>query len=286
MLFSGFVDSSAFGVPQKRQRLIILGVRKDLVDGLKVDIDHLKAYVKASFRSLNSPFAKFPLTSIEVFEGKTIPELEKRYMEIIEEWKSNLSKNKIARWTKNGTTFTGDIIADYLGCNNIKTHTKEELEAAWREHKRILVELNYYKRTLDENLEFDDNSNVHPDETKVVEERMRFIPPGENYSFVNNTEFQVKGNDISLVYRRLHPLKPSYTVLAGGGGGTHGYHYLRKRSGLTNRERARLQSFPDSFKFSGTKTEIRRQIGEAVPPLVGKRISEVIAHLHEILMDN
>lgn len=70
---------------------------------------------------------------------------------------------------------------------------------------------------------------------------------------------------ISHVYRRLHPNQPSTTIIAGGGGGTWGYHYDEPRA-LTNRERARLQSFPDDFIFEGTFTEIRRQIGNAVPP--------------------
>ena len=284
LLFSGSVDSSAFGVPQKRHRLIILGVRRDLIEELKVDLNHLKASVKNSLIPRNSLLFKFPISAMEAFEGRSLPELEERYKDIIEEWKSNLSKASIRRWTSNGQNFTGDIMSDYLRSNNVNSYTKVELEESWEEHKRILMELKYYGSPLNENSYFEDGSNVLPDEADIVKRRMKRIPPGENYSFVDNTSLQVKGNDISVVYRRLHPLKPSYTVLAGGGGGTHGYHYLFERSGLTNRERARLQSFSDSFKFNGTKTEIRHQIGEAVPPLVGKAISEVIGYLHEILI--
>jgi DNA (cytosine-5)-methyltransferase 1 len=48
------------------------------------------------------------------------------------------------------------------------------------------------------------------------------------------------------------------------------------------REKARLQTFPDSFLFSGSKTEIRAQIGEAVPPIAAKRLAHALA---EVLMD-
>lgn len=70
---------------------------------------------------------------------------------------------------------------------------------------------------------------------------------------------------ISHVYRRLKLDEPAKTVIAAGGGGTWGYHYPEPRP-LTNRERARLQSFPDDFVFEGSVTEVRRQIGNAVPP--------------------
>lgn len=49
---------------------------------------------------------------------------------------------------------------------------------------------------------------------------------------------------------------------------------------ITHREAARLQSFPDSFVFLGTKVEVAKQIGNAVPPLLAKRIAEnLIEHL-------
>ena len=53
------------------------------------------------------------------------------------------------------------------------------------------------------------------------------------------------------------------------------YHWSENRA-LTNRERARLQTFPDEFVFHGSKESVRRQIGMAVPVDGAKIILEAI----------
>lgn len=96
---------------------------------------------------------------------------------------------------------------------------------------------------------------------------MSYIKPGENAFTADLPErlrLNVKGAKISQIYKRLDPNKPAYTVTGSGGGGTHIYHYAEPRA-LTNRERARLQTFPDTYIFEGSKESVRKQIGMAVP---------------------
>ncbi len=51
------------------------------------------------------------------------------------------------------------------------------------------------------------------------------------------------------------------------------YLHPSKHRPITHREAARIQSFPDSFKFLGTKIEIAKQIGNAVPPLLAAQVA-------------
>lgn len=110
-------------------------------------------------------------------------------------------------------------------------------------------------------------NNEFTQNTKVVINRLLHIAPGKNaFNSDIPEEFQlkVKGAKLSQIYRRLDPDQPSYTVTGSGGGGTHIYHWAEPRA-LTNRERARLQTFPDDFIFCGNKEAVRKQIGMAVP---------------------
>jgi len=115
-------------------------------------------------------------------------------------------------------------------------------------------------------------------QSEAVIERLKYIKPGENAftaDIPENLRLNVQGAKISQIYKRLDPAKPSYTVTGSGGGGTHVYHWSKNRA-LTNRERARLQTFPDNFIFQGTKESVRKQIGMAVPVKGAKVIFEAI----------
>jgi len=120
-------------------------------------------------------------------------------------------------------------------------------------------------------------------DTPEVVERLKLIPPGSNYEIIPEGHPLAVRGLISHVYRRLDPDEPAYTMIANGGGGTHGYHHREHRR-LSNREKARLQTFPDDFVFEhGTDSRsrfyarsayprVRRQIGNAVPPVGAKVI--------------
>lgn len=115
-------------------------------------------------------------------------------------------------------------------------------------------------------------------QSKIVIERLKYIKQGENAwtaTIPEHLRLKVKGAKLSQIYKRLVADKPAYTVTGSGGGGTHIYHWAENRA-LTNRERARLQTFPDDFVFKGSKESVRKQIGMAVPVTGARIILEAI----------
>lgn len=142
-----------------------------------------------------------------------------------------------------------------------------------------------------ENPPIPDNApnNEFTNQSKHVIERLKLIKPGQNIwdaDLPERLQLNVKGARLSQIYRRLHPDKPSYTITGSGGGGTHGYHYSEPRA-LTNRERARIQTFPDNFVFSGSKESVRKQVGMAVPVQLSKTIFEaLLKSLNDIPYDS
>ena len=110
---------------------------------------------------------------------------------------------------------------------------------------------------------------------KIIQ-RLKYIKPWKNIwnsDMPKDLKINCTSSQLSHIYRRLSANKPSYTITGSGGGGTYGYHWKENRP-LTNRERARLQTFPDNFVFIGSRNSVRKQIGMAVPPRMAQILFE------------
>jgi DNA (cytosine-5)-methyltransferase 1 len=85
---------------------------------------------------------------------------------------------------------------------------------------------------------------------------------------------------------KLHENGPARTLMAHIGKDTYSHIHYDSAQGrvISVREAARLQSFPDGFIFSGTMNPAFRQIGNAVPPVMGREIAKtILASLREAL---
>lgn len=101
-------------------------------------------------------------------------------------------------------------------------------------------------------------------------EIISMVPDGGNYKNLP-IEFQ-KTRRVNIAWTRLNSKKPSFTIDTGH---RHHFHYKFNRI-PTVRESARIQSFPDSFIFLGSKTSQYKQVGNAVPPILAKALAETL----------
>ena len=111
------------------------------------------------------------------------------------------------------------------------------------------------------------HNHVGTNHTDYVKSVIALVPPGGNYKDLPAGVGESR--KFHVAWTRYHPDRPSNTIDTGHRNHFH-YEYNRVP---TIREFARLQSFPDNFVFLGTKTQQNRQVGNAVPPLLGQAIA-------------
>ena len=118
-----------------------------------------------------------------------------------------------------------------------------------------------------------DQDIVYP--AQKVQDRIMHVPQGGNWQDVPEELWPTnRKNRHSSAYKRLDPNTQSCTIDTGNAHSNY-FHPIFHRI-PTIRESARLQSFPDSFEFQGSRGSKYRQIGNAVPPLLAKAIADAI----------
>jgi len=113
-------------------------------------------------------------------------------------------------------------------------------------------------------------NHVASNHTKQTTDIVSLVPEGGNYKdlprHLKNTR------NFHIAWTRLDRKKPSPTIDTG-----HRHHFHPTANRIpTVRESARIQSFPDTFRFLGTKTSQYKQVGNAVPPLLAYAIGKKI----------
>lgn len=118
-------------------------------------------------------------------------------------------------------------------------------------------------------------NHVATNHSKIALERLAMIPPkgGKEFlppkhltkSIYSGTWERMDADDISVTITTRFDTPSS---------GKFTHPYLDRA--ITVREAARIQSFPDTFRFYGTKTSQMKQVGNAVPPLLSRAIAESI----------
>lgn len=106
----------------------------------------------------------------------------------------------------------------------------------------------------------------YSDPERYIALRKKIVPPYDRDKFFEK-------------WKRLYPDRPAYTLVAHLSVDTYSHIHPWEPRGISLREAARLQSFPDNFIFQCTMGEAFKQVGNAVPPLLSKAIAEAVKGL-------
>lgn len=135
---------------------------------------------------------------------------------------------------------------------------------------------NQYTKLMRQNSKYAIQNFVTANKPHIIE-RYKVIKQGENWQAAKNNgllkTYSSTKHTHSGIYKRLEKDKPSVTIA--------NYRksmliHPHENRGLSLREAARLQSFPDDFIFQGTLSFQQQQVGNAVPPLLAKAIFDRI----------
>lgn len=203
-----------FGVPQNRERVFIIGTRKDL----KLNWDWNFEQKKSKKITIEEAISDLPV----IGENETKTE----YLELPKNDYQSLMRNNRGSITQHSCGRYGD---------KIRTVIKNVKQGQGKNDFNLLVD-----------------KGLIPEEYRLT-------------SGYNNT------------YGRLVSNQPSTTITNNlcTPSGLRCIHYNQDRA-LTPREGARIQSFPDWFEFYGTRTDVAKQIGNAVPPLLAMAVAQKI----------
>ena len=240
------IDCSQLGLPQERDRVLVLGVRKEAVD----DPDQI---IQRLFDQLHSQ------SDSEVLS--------------IRQALTNLPRIRRGRGAQVVAGRNPGRSSQFMRRYDIGKDTKLTYNHRAREHPM----------EKDQTL-FDDVMEPGDTGWEVKYRKGREDLIDYNVGTEENPAFKDK-------YRMLHWNRPSPTIVAHLAKDANSfvlpdyYQYVRddpkradkrRNRGITPREAARLQSFPDSYLFLGPFTSQFRQIGNAVPPIVAQKVARIL----------
>ena len=120
--------------------------------------------------------------------------------------------------------------------------------------------------------------------SKINLERMSHIPPGGNWTDIPDALLprgmrMARRSDHTKRSGRVAPDGLASTILTKCDPHWGAYFHSDQDRAFTVREAARIQSFPDTYVFCGSRVEQYEQVGNAVPPLLGAAVGRAIAQM-------
>ena len=286
------IRSEEYGIPQKRHRVILLGIREDI----KVRPDILtKSTNPVTLKDVIGDLPKIrsginrSFVRSEIVDGK-----KKRYYEN--------SVDSDQNWSDLTNSFRSEIISwngfakdyDFFEIKTPKNGIGREFIKCTTPNKKNPL----YSWYHDENL---DGTANHKSRSHLVQDLKRYMFSSmfaKTYKrFPRLHEFEEHSNQLlpdhenaksgkfTDRFRVQLPSEPATTVTSHISKDGHYFiHYDPEQCrSLTVREAARIQTFPDNYLFCGSRTAQYHQVGNAVPPLLAKKIAKIVL---KVLMQN
>lgn len=277
------VPMEKFGIPQARHRLILLGIRKDLVGGTQ----------PGTLTVSDTVAAKTVLDGLPRVRSGLSKETDTN-----DNWLKSIRTARDRRWLRSSERSAGQRTHDTIcraidsisaprmarGDEFIACDVSIDYEHSWFLDHRLGGVLNHSTRghivkDLHRYLYCSCFGKIHGRSPVLADFPVDLLPAHENVKTALNGSMFADRFRVQLANR------PSTTITSHISKDGHYYiHYdpTQCRS-LTVREAARLQTFPDNYFFCGPRTAQYAQVGNAVPPLLASKVADIV---HSFLLDS
>lgn len=272
------LNSADYGVPQVRERVIVVAVRKDecIEIPLPVPTHSSNSERLTPNQQRFKSFAEFPNFKTPNNSTDDCPPwntVEDAFSDMPELFPTEKSKYVLHKITM-GLPYKSEPLTDYqeLMRNWYGTETKGVTANCFRKTLRdyqifarmpeggTYSDASEIADKLFEEACISNNVSMSDDPEAYKKLKKKIVPPYDRDNFLNK-------------WQKLCCNKPSHTLVAHLSVDTYSHIHPIEPRGISVREAARLQSFPDGFIFQCNMGEAYKQIGNAVPPLLAKGVA-------------
>jgi DNA (cytosine-5)-methyltransferase 1 len=285
------LNAAHYGVPQSRLRFILLAIRTDLhiepsfpepthafnmSAGHNIHLSHaLKLIKRKTLFDAPRYFIEPPETSLDLPPAVTVEQALgdlppiTEHLDGIAYGESQVGNEpaSFAKDMRHWPYFSSDLISDH----KIRRVPRDyrifaKMAPGDRYAEAIRIAETFFREELGSLA--NQGQLIESDSEEYFLIRNKYVPPYDKNKFKDK-------------WRKLSPDQPAHTLTAHLSKDTYSHiHYDPSQArGISVREAARLQSFPDGFAFAGNMGDKFRQIGNAVPPLLAYRLAEHIRQL-------
>ncbi len=271
------VKAEDHGIPQARHRVFIVGVRND------IDIEP-NTLSKTEFMTVEKAIGDLPVIRSGLSKSEDSYEIWRNIIADImhQPWDVHGKKNGMAILAKEAEN-TLQMMSSNAPLEKGSTEYPARTPTnKWFFDKRLKTLSSHESRShMDSDVQRYFFAALYSSVNRTSPKLMDF--PKNLLPRHRNIKLGIEGKMFSDRFRVQLPDAPSTTITSHIS--KDGHYFIHYDPGqcrsLTVREAARLQTFPDNYKFEGPRTAQYQQVGNAVPPLLAKQIAEIIYELLE-----